>query len=196
MVPGNDRPGPKDEDLTALAVQAREGDVRAANRLWGTMRPRLSRIALAIGIPADDAPDLVQDVLFAAHRRLGSFDPQKGTVEAWLSASLVRRARNSFRAERRRHRLAERFGALIGWGAGRRPMDAVEARLTLTRLLGALTEGQREVVALYEIGELTAEDTGRLLGITAGGVRSIARDARDRLARVALEARPPLEVRR
>jgi RNA polymerase sigma-70 factor (ECF subfamily) len=196
MAPSNDLPGPKKEDLTALALRARQGDAGAADRLWAALRPRLSRVALAIGIPPDDVPDLVQDALFAAHRRLESFDPGKGTIEAWLSTSLVRRARNSFRAERRRRRLAERFGVLIRWGARPRPMDAVEARLTLTRLLGALTEGQREVIALYEIGELTAEDTGRLLGITAGGVRSIARDARARLARAALEVRPPLEARR
>jgi RNA polymerase sigma factor (sigma-70 family) len=196
MAPGNDQPDPNREDLGALAARAQAGDARAADRLWETMRPRLSRVALAIGIPPDDVPDLVQDALFAAHRRLKSFDPLKGTLEAWLSTSLVRRARNSSRAERRRRRLAERFGALLRWGARRRPTDAVEARLTLARLLGALTDGQREVIALYEIGELTAEDTGRLLGITAAGVRSTARDARVRLARAALASRPPLEVGR
>ena len=196
MTPCSDSPEARADDLSLLALRAARGESGAADRLWAAVRPRLSRIALAIGIPPDDVPDLVQDALFAAHRRLRSFDPQKGTIEGWLSASLVRRARNAFRAERRRRRMVERFGAFFERRARSRPMDAVEARLTLARLLGALTDGQREVIALYEIGELTAEDTGRLLGITAAGVRSTARDARVRLARAALASRPPLEVGR
>jgi RNA polymerase sigma-70 factor, ECF subfamily len=192
----SDSPEARADDLSFLALRAARGEAGAADRLWAAVRPRLSRIALAIGIPPDDVPDLVQDALFAAHRRLRSFDPQKGTIEAWLSASLVRRARNAFRAERRRRRMVERFGAFFERRARSRPMDAVEARLTLNRLLRELTDGQREVVALYEIGEFTAEDTGRLLGISAAGVRSIARDARIRLGEAAAVGRASLEESR
>jgi RNA polymerase sigma factor (sigma-70 family) len=60
---------------------------------------------------------------------------------------------------------------------------AVEARLTLHRLLEQLTRRQREVVALYEIDGLSAEEVSRILEITAAGVRSLARDARRKLAK-------------
>ncbi len=186
----------KVDDLTTLALGAARAESGAADRLWAAVRPRLCRIALAIGVPPDDVPDLVQDVILEAHRHLRTFDPRKGTVDVWLTAVLVRRARNARRAEGRRRRMVRRFGAYFERAARPHPIDAVEARLTLARLLDVLTDGQREVVALYEIGGLTAEDASRLLGITAAGVRSIARDARIRLGEAAAGGRSSQEVRR
>jgi len=182
--------------LSALAGEARRGDGGAADRLWDGVRPRLLRIGLALGVPAADVPDLVQDVLLAAHRGLRTFDPEKGSLEAWLGTILVHRARNLFRSGRRRRGFFARFPMLPARQATRGAIDAVEARLTLERLLTFLTEKQREVVALYEIGELSAEETGRLLDITAAGVRSIARDARIRLSEAAAGQRLSQEERR
>lgn len=182
--------------LTAMALEVQAGEKTAANRLWEAARPLLQRVALALGVPPSDVPDLVQDVLLAAHRGLESFAPDKGSLDSWLVAILVRRARNALRAQRRRRRLSERLRILIPRAASRGPFDAVEARLTLARLLTSLTESQREVIALYEIADLSAEEAGNLLGMSAAGVRSIARDARERLSRAALEAGPRVEARR
>lgn len=156
------------------------------NRLFRTLRPAMLRWALALGTDPDSAEDLVQETLLAAHRSLHRFDPALGTLEAWAAEILVRRLRSRRRAWWRRLRLAEAVSRSAPRIEPSRAA-AIEARLTLRRLLGSLTERQREVVALYEIGDLSAEDTARALGLTSAGVRSIARDARERLAVIAQE---------
>ena len=57
------------DPLAALAFAAGQGQAEAAERLLAALRPRLTRIALAVGAPPDDVPDLVQETLVAAHRR-------------------------------------------------------------------------------------------------------------------------------
>jgi RNA polymerase sigma-70 factor (ECF subfamily) len=174
-------------DLTALAVAARAGAAGAVDRLWERTRPRAVRVALALGVPAQDVSDLVQDVLLAAHRGLRSFDDASGSFEAWLAAILVRRARNRARAARRRSWLLAAFRSAGRPDTSRTApaIEQVEARLTLARLVDALTPSQREVVALYEIEDLSAEEAARVLGIEPSSVRSIARDARRKLTETA-----------
>jgi len=173
-------------DLTRLAVaaQTRRGE---EDLLWRQARPRLLRIALALRVPVADAPDIVQDVLIAAHRALARFDPARGTFEGWLGAILVRRARNFERFRRRRDLFLDALRALGMPIAARAPVDLepVEARMLVDRLLGGLSASQREVVALYEIGGFSADETAGILRLTPAGVRSIARDARRRLAEAA-----------
>jgi len=157
---------------------------------WVAARERLRRMALALGVLAEDVPDVVQETLLAAHRARARFDPRRGSFDAWLATILIGRARNRLRAVRRRRRLAAAL-QVMGFATrnGNAEVARLEARLVLERLLESLTASQREVVALYEIGEMRAEEVARLLGITASGVRSIARDARRRLSAVARATR-------
>lgn len=157
-------------------------------RLFRALRPSLLRWALALGADPDTAEDLVQETLMAAHRSLARFDPARGGIETWTAEILVRRFRNRRRAWWRRFRLSE---ALRVSSKRIEPATAaaVEARITLRRLLDALTPRQREVVALYELADLSAEETARALGLTPAGVRSVARDARARLSEAARGAR-------
>jgi RNA polymerase sigma-70 factor (ECF subfamily) len=182
-----DAPG---SDLGRLALAARAGRGAEEERLWQAAYPRLVRIALALGVPAGDVPDLVQDALFAAHRALRRFDPGAGSFEAWLGTILIRRARNLARSRRRRRVFLDALRAIGLPVAPRSPqaLERLEARLVVERLIGCLSVSQRDVVALYEIGEMDAAESARILGLTPAGVRSIARDARRRLAE---EARLP-----
>jgi len=170
------------DPLAALVKSARGGDEAAIGRLYACVRPRLLRIALALGVDPDDAADLVQETLWAAHRNLGRFDTARASFEGWLGTILVRRARNRWRSLARGRRLLKAF-ATSSRTSSEAGSHAVEARLTLNRLLEQLTRRQREVVALYEIDGLSAEEVAGILDITAAGVRSVARDARRKLAR-------------
>jgi RNA polymerase sigma-70 factor (ECF subfamily) len=181
--------GPSAErELLSLVRSVLDGDRDGAERLWAAVRPRLLRIALALGADPDSAPDTVQESLWAAHRNLHRFDASRSSFTGWLGVILVRRLRNRRRAAARRRRLlaALRLVPSARSDAGR---SAVEARLTVERLLHSLTERQREVVALYEIGELGAAEVALVLDLTPAGVRSIARDARRRLADAARDER-------
>lgn len=171
-------------DLLALVLRARDGDRETADRLYAEVRPRLLRIALALGADPETAADTVQESLWAAHRNLRRFDPSQASFLGWLGVIVVRRLNNRRRAAARRKRLLEAL-RLVPRGGGAPGQSVVEARLTLRRLLRQLTDRQREVVALYEIGELGAEEVAWMLGLTPAGVRSIARDARGRLSAAA-----------
>ena len=167
--------------------RATAGAGTGANRQLDGATERLIRVALALGVRAQDAPDVVQDTLLAAHRALRSFDPARGRLEAWLAAIHVRGVRNARRAARRFAALRAALGTVRPGriGSGTAEVDRVDARLVLHRLLASLSDSQREVVALYEIAELSADEVARTLGHTAAGVRSIARDARQKLAEAA-----------
>ena len=169
------------DPLAALVEAARGGDEAATGRLYAHVRPRLLRIALALGVDPDAAADLVQETLWSAHKNLGRFDAARASFEGWLGTILVRRARNRWRSLARGRRLLKAFAASART-TSEPGSHAVEARLTLSRLVEQLTRRQREVVALYEIDGLSAGEVADILGISAAGVRSIARDARRRLA--------------
>lgn len=165
--------------LEELAVAACDGDAQAAEVLCEMARRRLISIGLALGIPPDDVGDVVQDVLFSAWRNLARFDPSAGSFLGWLTPGLKGRAINRHRGHNRREGLLQKLR--LAEPRSHEPHGAVEARATLAKLLAVLTERQREVVALYELGGLSGQETAQILGIGEAGVRSIARDARRRL---------------
>lgn len=151
------------------------------------LRPKLLRTALALRVHRDDASDVVQDTIWSALRSFDRFDEQKGSLETWVISILVHRASNWRRA------LARRLRALAGLALQLPPPSTkatAEARLTLDRLLLSLSPRQRQVIALYEIAELGADQVAQLLNLTPAGVRSIARDARARLTKRHIDDRP------
>ncbi len=177
-------PGRRDTstDLSRLVEAASRGDQDATERLYAAARPRLLRAALALGVDPDAATDLVQETLWSAHRNLRRYDPQRASFDRWLGTILVRRAKNRWRALARGRRLLQSFAAVAPAAISDGGSREVEARLTLRRLLARLSKRQREVVALYEIAGLSADEVAGILRISAAGVRSLARDARHRLA--------------
>lgn len=182
------QPDPADPHA-ALCRAVRRGDRGAFEKLVDLTRPRLLRMALAFGASPEDAPDLVQEVLIGAWRHASELDPEKGTFLAWVARGLHGRVANLRRGEGRRDRFLDRWRDETGHPEeqAHRPQGAVEARITLAKLLVCLSPRQREVVALYELGGLSGRETAGLLGIGEAAVRSIARDARRQLKMLARE---------
>lgn len=172
-----------------MALEAQGGEVFAITRLWENAREFLTRLALAFGVSYDEAPDLVQESMWAAHQALDRFDPEKGSFAGWMGTILLRLARNRFRGNTRRHHLLESFkNYLTGHRPERMPAPGItrlEARMTLEGLLHVLTDRERDVIALYEIAELRAREVAGILEISEAGVRSIARQARNKLSATA-----------
>jgi RNA polymerase sigma-70 factor (ECF subfamily) len=172
-------------DDVARAAQAGDGDAR--NALCVILHPYLGRIAAGMGIVPRDIPDLVQDTLVAAHLNLDRFDPARASMQTWVTTILARLRLNLLRRRARRVRGLE---ALIGAAGGTTARCRARGRAgppngrELVDMLGGLSRRQRQVLTVYAMGGLSARETGRVLGLTAAGVRSIARDARNRLARV------------
>jgi RNA polymerase sigma-70 factor (ECF subfamily) len=171
--------------LDAIAIAARDGDHDAREALWLTARPRLERVAGGSGVISGDIPDLVQDTILAANQNLFRFDPDRGSFRTWVISILLHLRSNMRRTRARRRRALDRLQRLTGPngnGNGRGQLEPMEARVQLDRLLPKLSRRQRAVIVLYEIGGLSAYETGLILGITPAGVRSIAREARSSLS--------------
>lgn len=177
--------------LTRLAVAAQTGSASDHDLWLDQLQRLLVRVGFGLGISSEDLLDLVQETSYSAWRALATFDPCRGSCEAWAIAMLRRRAANWRRRLRRQLRGLARL--TFERPTGPEPdaaLGQVEDRATLERLLQALSPRQREVIAYYELAELSADEVANLLGTTAAGVRSVARDAREQLTRAAKRARP------
>ena len=92
------------------------------------------------------------------------------------SAYLYRTAMNVFRNRYRRAALALR--KTISLAPSEDALATVEDRDVVVRALRGLTPGQRAAVVLTGYVGLTAEEAGKVLGMRAGAVRTLATRAR------------------
>jgi RNA polymerase sigma-70 factor, ECF subfamily len=133
-------------------------------------------VVAAREVGAVDAEDVVQDALVRAWRRRETFDPDRGSVRAWLLAVLLDQAR--------RHRVRL-------WSA--RPRLVVDAtvtddpaghRLDVEHAVRNLPSRQRQVVTLHYLADLPVAEVAGVLAISESTVKSELFDARARLRKV------------
>jgi RNA polymerase sigma-70 factor (ECF subfamily) len=112
------------------------------------------------------ADDLAGDTFERALRLWHRFDPKRGSVRTWLFQVARTTALDHFRSERRRTRrellaaLPDRYEEHFAEGVA----------ADLQTALGALSAGEREVVALRVVLDLDAGAAARILGISPTNV--------------------------
>jgi RNA polymerase sigma-70 factor (ECF subfamily) len=168
----------------AASSIAEEGIGKPPEQLWSQEAPRLLRAAIALGVPPEEAADLVQETLLAAFRNLHRYRSGRGSFEVWTHTILVRRCSNWRRARARFAR------ALLALGDRHpetsRPPDAVvDARRRLERLLASLTPVRRRVWILREISGFSHGEIAAILRMREPTVRSHLRHAHQALHRAA-----------
>lgn len=138
----------------------------------------LARTAYLLTGDAHLAEDLVQTALFQAakawHRIEGDPEPYVRRILYTQNVSWWRR-----------RRFAE--VALGGYDAPSAPPSDPDLRLSLEQALARLTTRQRTVLVLRYFEDLTEVQTAHVLGISAGTVKSTARNALARLRTLAPE---------
>jgi RNA polymerase sigma-70 factor (ECF subfamily) len=122
----------------------------------------------------EDAEDLVSDVFDRAYRAWRSGHGPAGRALPWLL--LI--ARRLIVDRWRRERIFRWLPLPDAWTGGepRDPEDAgarAEFWMWLDRLAAALPDRQREIVLLRYQRDLSDEDIGEILGLSASGVRSL-----------------------
>ncbi|NKZ06884.1 RNA polymerase sigma factor [Actinomadura latina] len=134
---------------------------------------------------ADAADDIAAEVFLAAFRKRGRFDPARGSVRPWLYGIATRLIGTHRRAEGRRYRALARTPA-DRFEDG--PEDLVAARVTaggagveLADALARLPRGDRDVLLLVALADLSYEEVGQALGLKTGTVGSRLNRARRRL---------------
>ena len=131
------------------------------------------------------AEDVAAETFAVAFGQRARFDPARGGLRPWLfgiATNLVARYR---RAEARRYRALARAPDMPSVGSHEdRVVAKVAARRLLPQLLAALaalSQGERDVVLLVAVSQLSHEEVAQALGISAGTVGSRLSRARKRL---------------
>ena len=140
--------------------------------------PALSRTAYLLTGDAHLAEDLVQTALFKAAR---AWDRIQGHPEPYVRRILYTQNVSWWRSRRQVPETA------LQEYDGPAPAADTDLRLTLEQALARLTTRQRTVLVLRYFEDLTEVQTADVLGIGAGTVKSITRQALGRLRALAPE---------
>lgn len=91
-----------------LVRQVGRGDQQALAALYDRSADRLYSLACRILGEGPEAEEAVSDAFVQVWESAGSFDPERGSVDAWLTMILRSRALDRLRARKRRHAAHER----------------------------------------------------------------------------------------
>lgn len=167
------------KDVDAGLMRAFLGkEPAAAHALYDRYASRVFGLGLVLLGNRNDAEDLVQDTFLKVWRRGSTFDPGRGTLDAWvlmiarsLAIDTLRRrtleARN-LASERRRSEASDEPG----------PEHYAEHRDSMRRARTAmdlLPSGQRAAVELAYLGQRSSSQVAELEGIPLGTVKSRVR---------------------
>ncbi len=163
----------------SLLSRIASGDNEALSLLY----QRYSRPVRSVGrrILRDDseADDLVQDLFLFIQRRSSVFDSSKGSASSWViqmayQRAIERRRRLATRHFYKREDLQSSASHVVGIPTTEHDYspEAVFGRNGLEKLLGALSEDQRETLRLFFFEGYTLAEISARIGQPLGNVRN------------------------
>jgi RNA polymerase sigma-70 factor, ECF subfamily len=168
------------------------GDRDAFARFYDRYSPLVFPLILKIVRDRADAADVLQDVFWEAWQGARSYDPARGTPEAWMITRARTRAIDRIRAVRRR---GETFVPPVDEGLAPAPpepggdaAERAEDRGIIRTALGTLPPAQREAIELAYYAGLTQTEIAERLGQPLGTVKTRIRLALERLRDVVRRA--------
>lgn len=159
-----------DEDLVA---RARLGDAEAFGALVGRHGASALHLARIITGSADDAEDAAQEGFAKAYVALATFRGDS-PVKPWLMRVVANEAKNRVRSSVRRQRVVQRVAQLRPLGSTA-PEDNVVATFeceVVLAAIGRLSAGDREVIGLRYLAELSEAETATAIRRPVGTVKS------------------------
>ena len=199
--------GTRDAD-DDLLMRLRGGDEEAFIRLYRRRQGAIYRFALHMSGSAEAAEDVTQEVFLALLRDQCGFDPERGSLSAYLFG-IARKLVLRYLERGRSDVPLETEGEETNWPELAMMQDPVadltrrEGIEALRRAVLALPRRYREVVVLCDLEEVDYADAAVLLGCPIGTVRSRLHRARallleklnqDRNPRVPVNALKPARV--
>jgi RNA polymerase sigma factor (sigma-70 family) len=165
---------PRDEDLMRQVAEGSEEALALLHR-------RFARLIFGLAVRTLDraaAEDLVQDVFLAVWSNAGQFDPERGTVRAWVLQIAHFRLLNELRRQSRQPEIAPDPDGLMLAGLPGRDPGPLEAtwrqhrHAVLTSALDELPPPQREALRLAFLDDLTHEQVAAELGLPLGTAKT------------------------
>jgi RNA polymerase sigma-70 factor (ECF subfamily) len=161
----------RDPLLARRAVAAQAGDAAAMRSLYRELHPEVARFVGRRIRSGADAEDLVSRVFFTLVERLADFDPQRGSVRAWV----LRIARNAVIDHVRAHKPhldVDALGELLpGDGDPLRDLLERERLGHLAARIAELAPEVREMLALRHADGLRHREIAELLGLSEVAVK-------------------------
>jgi len=166
------------DELTRVALAARDGDRLALNAFVRRSQGEVWRLVAALVGPAD-ADDVTQDVYLRAWRALPAFRGD-ASARTWLLVIARRACADSVRGRVRRRRLAQRAEIEASVVPTDVP-DGTGAR-ALHELVAALPVDRREAFVLTQLLGCSYEEAAEVCRVPVGTIRSRVARARADLA--------------
>jgi RNA polymerase sigma-70 factor (ECF subfamily) len=169
-------------EAATLVRRMADGDRAAFGAFYDRYATLAYRVIERIVRDPEDAADVLQDVFWGAWEAAATYDPGRGTPEAWIVTRARSRAIDRVRAVRRRGAtfvapLPE--GAMAG-AAGSPEMPAAE-RVAVKTALGELSVDERVVLELAYYAGLTQTEIAARLRQPLGTVKTRMRRGLERL---------------
>lgn len=177
-------------ELSRLAMRARAGDAESVGGLMERVRliaHRYCRARLASWVGGlHSADDVAQEVCIAVLTALPRYRDEGKPFEAFVYGIAARKVADSQRSMARADRPTDDLPDDIDESPTpeEHALNAADLRHAMT-LLDELPEKLREVVVLRVAAGMSADETGRSLGMTAGAVRVAQHRALGRLRELA-----------
>jgi len=183
------------ESLSALVARATGGDERAMSDLLALVhhivirycRARLGRLPGA----HETAEDAAQEVCIAVHKALPRYRDEGRPFEAFVFGIANHKVADAQRAAGRAAVLSDQLPDRADQAPG--PEESALAREqaeTVRGMLEALPASQREIMVMRVAVGLSAEETGRALGMSPGAVRVAQHRALTRLRQLGPAGEP------
>ncbi len=171
-----------DADLAEALLARDEGALSEAIRLYG---PLVHGMARRILNEPSMAEEVAQDTFVALWRRPGAFDPERGTLLAFLLGVTRNKAVDLVRKEESARRMTASLLAEAEATSKHPPaneeMVEAERRQDVKDALSRLSEVQREAIVLAYFGGRTYREVAEELGIPEGTAKTRLRDGLTRL---------------
>lgn len=171
-----------------------EGDTAAFRVVVESYQDRVYRMIAALVRDEHEREDVAQRVFLTAFRKLAQFNPDKGSLGAWLTTIARHQALNWLRA---RHRGTAEQPGLSAEHTALAQRDPHAERLAdaerLDRALERLPVEQRTAFVLSEIDGRSYEEIGGIEGVPTGTIKSRVHRAKLRLRSV-LEGDSPVSA--
>lgn len=158
-------------DDSELGRRVSAGDAHAFEAWYGESARRLLSFLRHLLVNPQAAEDVMQDTYTNIWLRPHGFDPERGTLRAWLYGIARRQAAEYWRKHKPTNQL-ESDGA---------SPDRVEASTVMADLLAKLPADQRTLLWLREVEGQTYAELAVILDIPIGTVRSRLFAAREAL---------------
>jgi RNA polymerase sigma-70 factor, ECF subfamily len=180
------------QETTASPQEDSEADAELMKRLGegdcaplGVLYRRYGRMVLSMvhrcipSLASLEADDVCQDVFLALNETAPRYRDE-GRLKSWICGIAIRKAKEVRRNRWLRAALLDRFRR-----ATPRPSSrlAAEAGIEIEQALGALSEGQRDVLLLHTVENLSAEEIAAALGIRVKTVFTRLHRAREAMRR-------------